>query len=222
MDGHDGGTKGAAGGLRRSGSFDAVPKSEQFDQNGHFGQGEPSRGDGGFERRGQDVRVGRQEVIESDGGAMGREQAGTLGSKVLTYNLDDEIDEREVRRGIYSTENALNTERVREVVATENGWGQNALEGPDLETPGVESADQAAEWMAQDREDIENESGKNGRYVQQLMDRNRKRLTKETVAEMDKNINDKQNKPWELDKIMAQKRIEFLGSVYGRDFGGRN
>lgn len=92
----------------------------------------------------------------------------------------------------------------------------------DLSLVGAETNVQAQEWLAEDREDIENESGLNGHYVKNIMDKNNKHITSETVAAVERMIAQNEYHPSKLDRMANQARTEFLKNVFNRILGSRN
>lgn len=142
--------------------------------------------------------------------ALDRERAGNFGNRVLTYNPDLEISNKDV----------LENERVREIAEAENGFARQAMEN--VSTVGAETKVQAQEWLNEDREDIANEQGLNGSYVKNLMDRNNKRITSETVAAVDNIISKNEYHPGQLDELMNRTRTKFLKDVFNRILGSRN
>lgn len=161
---------------------------------------------------------------------LDRQQAGSLGSQILkrgserdsqqdamlhdtSYNHEQNVIQTE-RAAIYSNE------QVRRQAEREEGY----LEAAETDTgiTGAETTVQAQEWLAEDQEDVANETGLNGRYVKNLMDRNNKRITKETVAAVDKMIVDNEYHPSKLDRMASKARTDFLKDVFNRILGSRN
>ncbi len=140
---------------------------------------------------------------------MNRERAGQLGGKILTYN-PNQLPEKE----------AYEAERVKEIAEIDNGYVQKDLENPNL--VGAETEVQVKERLAEDREDIENESGVNGEYVKNLMERNNKRLTDEAVQMVDRVISKNEYHPNVLDREVNNYRRRFLKEVFNRILGSRN
>ncbi len=137
--------------------------------------------------------------------ALERERAGSLGNRVLTYNPQLAQEQ--------------NT-RVQEMVETENGLSETAMERPNL--VGEESKVQVAERAAEDAEDVANELGLNGRYVEGLMKRNGERITNQTVEAVDKLIAENEARPGRLDQLANKARTAFLKDVFNRILGSRN
>ncbi len=142
--------------------------------------------------------------------SLDRTQAGSFGNRVLTYNPDLEVSNKDV----------LENERVREMAEAENGYARQAMEN--VSTIGAETKVQAREWLKEDREDVANEQGLNGPYVKNLMDRNNKRITNETVAAVDDIISKNEYHPGQLDELMNRTRTKFLKDVFNRILGSRN
>lgn len=155
--------------------------------------------------------------------ALGRGRAGELGSRVLTYNPERAQQGRSdsnVGRG----RDGIESERVgrNEERRESNLEYARDLAERDGDFLGAETQVQTEERLAEDREDVENELGLNGVYVKNLMDRNRKKITAETMAAVDKMIANDSYQPRELDQKMFKARTSFLGKVFGRSFGSRN
>lgn len=150
------------------------------------------------------------EQLSPDRHVLNRNQAGNLGNRVLTYNPDqNETNSLD-----------LNTERVQQIAEVDTGYSRAAMENPDL--AGAETKVQSQEWLAEDREDIENELGLNGKYVKNIMDRNQKNLTAETVDVVDKIISKNNYHPSQLDEAVNSLRTNFLKDVFNRILGSRN
>lgn len=145
---------------------------------------------------------------------LGRQRAGSLGGQILTYNPDQKAAIRQEQSVIQSNEN------VRRQAERDEGYIEAARHNTGIN--GAETGVQAQEWVAEDKEDIANESGLNGRYVKNLMDRNNKRITKETVAAVDKMIADNEYHPSKLDRMATSARTTFLKDVFNRILGSRN
>lgn len=157
---------------------------------------------------------------------LDRGQAGTLGSKVLTYNPEASVS------GVgqvltYNPDQAVmpaeqrveqSNTLVRQMAAVEN-YGEQVLENPVL--AGAGSKRQAEERMAEDAEDLANEEGFSP-YAQNIMERNNKRITGETVARVDKMIADNNYHPAQLEEMTNKARIVFLKDVFNRIFKSRN
>lgn len=145
---------------------------------------------------------------EREANVLGRERAGNIGSRVLTYNPQNPQLMQEQER------------RVQEMAEAENGFSAEALEQPNM--IGVESKVQVAEREAEDAEDVANELGLNGRYVEGLMKRNGERITDQTVAAVDKMIAENEAHPGRLDQLANKARTTFLKDVFNRILGSRN
>lgn len=158
--------------------------------------------------RATDVAANQQLKVQEgvSGREIGRSQAGNFGNKVLTYNPDAQAE--------------LNNERVHEMAEIDNGYGADGADNANV--VGEESRLQSAERLAEDREDVANEQGLNGNYVKNIMDRNNKRITAETVAAVDKLISDNEYRPGQLDQLMSTARTKFLKDVFNRILGSRN
>lgn len=185
------------------------------------------------------ARLEAQNQLHRDGEhannrSLNREQAGSLGSQILTYNPSREsiastpstngqvLTYNPDRSSPIQQENEVirSDERVLRQAEREEGYLEAAEH--DTSINGAETAIQAQQWLADDREDIANESGLNGRYVKNLMDRNNKRITKETVNAVDKMIEDRNYHPSQLDRVATKARVEFLKDVFNRILGSRN
>lgn len=181
---------------------------------------------------------------------MDRAQASSLGGHVLTYNPDsvrqgsESILGSNLTQQMYEASQYSNSSRqqaefindgdpirreseiirsndqIRQIAEVEEGYEEAAKYNTGI--AGAETAVQAQERLAEDREDIDNETGANGIYVKKLMDRNNKRITAETVSAVDRIISDKSYHPGELDETANKARIDFLQKVFNRPFGGRN
>lgn len=145
---------------------------------------------------------------------MDRGQAGSLGSQILTHNSEDD-DPVHQENEVISSNN-----EVRRMAEAEEGYVEAAKF--DTSIVGAETSVQAKERLAEDREDISNETGMNGLYVKNIMSRNNKRITDETVAAVDHIIASKSYHPGELDEIANKARVKFLKDVFNRILGSRN
>ncbi len=144
---------------------------------------------------------------------MSREQAGGLGNRIITFN--PEQNPAEVQRDI------LDNERVQRMAEIDNGYAEAAKTNSE-DLIGVESKTQAKERQEAERYILASEQGQNGQYTKNLMDRNRKRITNETVAAVDKLISDNNYHPGQLDRLLMQSRTNFLKDVFNRILGSWN
>lgn len=129
-------------------------------------------------------------------GGIERGRAGVLGGKVLNNNLEN------------------GEARVLEMVAHENGER--------AELSGEESELLVRERLAEDREDIDNELGRNGRYVQNIMSRNSEEITTNVMTATDALTRQTSFRPNQLDLEVAQERTKYLKNVFNRILGSRN
>ncbi len=171
----------------------------------------------------QSAREMTAEIDRATEPGLTRAQAGNLGSRVLTYNPDQNLSEPNnfVNHELNTAEHEsdANAERVREIAEHDDG-DYTYANSEDL--IGVETKTQVAERIDEDREDIANEQGKNGVYVKDIMDRNNKRITKETVAAVDGFISKHEYHPGQLDILTNRARTTFLKDVFNRILGSRN
>lgn len=174
-------------------------------------------------RKHQSARELTAEIDRATDPVLARSQAGNLGSRVLTYN--SELNPSELHNlddhnlGAAEGQKDANVERVREMAERDDGDYAYANR-EDL--TGVETQTQVAERMDEDQEDVANERGENGMYVKDIMDRNNKRITKETVAAVDSFISKHEYHPGQLDALTNKARTTFLKNVFNRILGSRN
>lgn len=147
--------------------------------------------------------------------SLNRDQASNLGNRVLTYN-----PEQQGLRSNLDSNTDLNTERVQQIAEADAGYQSEAK--VNFDPTGAETPVQSQEWLAEDREDIENELGLNGKYVKRIMDRNQKNLTAEAVEVVDKIISKNNYHPNQLDEAANSLRTSFLKDVFNRILGSRN
>lgn len=158
---------------------------------------------------------GHNEQTRGGESSLNRDQASNLGSRVLTYN-----PERNDSRPDFSPNAGLNTERVQQIAEADAGYQPETR--VNFDPTGTETPVQSQEWLAEDREDIENELGLNGKYVKRIMDRNQKNLTAEAVEVVDKIISKNNYHPNQLDEAANSLRTSFLKDVFNRILGSRN
>lgn len=140
---------------------------------------------------------------------LNREAAGSLGNRVLTYNPEQ------------AAKIVADNERVQAMAEIDNGYGE-AVKSGNESLVGVESKIQTKERLQEDREMIQTEEGQNGPYARNIMERNNKRLTKDTVNNVNKLIADNNYYPGKLDELMTRSRTNFLKDVFNRILGSRN
>lgn len=150
-----------------------------------------------------------KELTESKARALARSEAGNLGNRILTYNPEQEA------------KIITDTEQVTEKTEIDNGYEVAARSGNE-NLVGVETGIQIKDHLEEDRDMVRTEQGDNGPYAQNIMERNNKRLTKATVAKVDRLISEKNYHPGELDEMMNRSRMNFLKDVFNRILGSRN
>lgn len=166
----------------------------------------------------EETAAGQRTPVETSLGTLGN-TVGNFGEK--GYGKAGVGENANVAQFLETEKRAEDsTNFIKREVEIENGYATEAMEGES--TVGAESAVQAAEWQRDDDEDIANEQGLNGRYVKNLMDRNRKRITAETMGAIERMIADNETYPGRLAREANKARTDFLAGVFNRILGQRN